>query len=96
MPPEPFWKKFDFIVIDEFHSLIADATFSDTAFVMKCFIDKIYADYIKEQKADEIKPKMIFMSGAPQTTEKLIKNFEYHTHELFKNLREFCNNYARL
>lgn len=87
LAPEPFWKKFDFIVIDEFHSLIADATFSDTAFIMKCFIDKIYSDCIKGQKADEIKPKMIFMSGTPQTTEKLIADFEYTKHDLFKKAK---------
>ena len=87
LAPEPFWKKFDFIVIDEFHSLIADATFSDTAFIMKCFVDKIYNDCIKGKKADEIKPKMIFMSGTPQTTEKLIADFEYHTHDLFKKAK---------
>ena len=87
LAPEPFWKKFDFIVIDEFHSLIADATFSDTAFIMKCFIDKIYDDCIKGQKADEIKPKMIFMSGTPRTTEKLIADFEYAKHDLFKKAK---------
>lgn len=61
----PFWRKFDFIVIDEFHSLIADATFSDTAFMMKCFIDKVYTDCIKDKTADEIKTRMIFMTGHP-------------------------------
>ena len=85
--PEPFWKKFDFVVVDEFHSLIADATFSDTAFIMKCFIDKVYADCIKGKKADEIKPKMIFMSGTPQTTKKLIADFEYTEHNLFKKAK---------
>ena len=87
LAPEPFWKKFDFIVIDEFHSLIADATFSDTAFIMKCFVDKIYTDCIKGKKADEIKPKMIFMSGTPRTTEKLIADFEYTKHDLFKKAK---------
>ena len=87
LAPEPFWKKFDFIVIDEFHSLIADATFSDTAFIMKCFVDKIYTDCIKGKKADEIKPKMIFMSGTPHTTEKLIADFEYTKHDLFKEAK---------
>ena len=38
----PFWYSFDYIIIDEFHSLIDDATFSESAFIMKCFIDKIY------------------------------------------------------
>lgn len=87
LAPEPFWKKFDFVVIDEFHSLIADATFSDTAFIMKCFIDKIYADCIKGQKADEIKPKMIFMSGTPHTTEKLIADFEYKKYDLLNKAK---------
>jgi hypothetical protein len=85
--PDPFWKKFDFVVVDEFHSLIADATFSDTAFIMKCFIDKVYADCIKGKKAGEIKPKMIFMSGTPQTTKKLIADFEYTEHNLFKKAK---------
>lgn len=87
LAPEPFWKKFDFVVVDEFHSLIADATFSETAFIMKCFIDKIYEDCIKGRAIKDIKPKLIFMSGTPRTTKKLLENFEYKAYDLFNDAK---------
>lgn len=83
LAPEPFWKKFDFVIIDEFHSLVADATFSDTAFIMKCFVDKVYEDCIKGKQIEDIKPKMIFMSGTPNTTKNLLAKFSYKEFDLF-------------
>ncbi len=79
-----FWNRFEYIIIDEFHSLVTDATFSDTAYIMKCFIDKVYDDCIKGKPTDKIKPKLIFMSGTPYTTKKLISNFEYTEHNLLE------------
>lgn len=83
----PFWKKFDFIVIDEFHSLISDATFSDTAFIMKCFLDKVYADCIEGRDIRDIKTRMIFMSGTPHTSKALIKDYPYKEHDLFSKAK---------
>lgn len=85
--PKPFWSKFDFIVVDEFHSLISDATFSDTAFIMKCFIDKVYDDCIRGKKIEDIKTKMIFMSATPYSTENLISGFEYTKYDLLKKAK---------
>ena len=70
-----FWEEFDYIVFDEFHSIITDATFSANAPAMKQFLDMLYERYIKDKPADQVKPKLVFMSATPEPAEKLLTGY---------------------
>lgn len=68
------WKYFDIIVLDEAHSLVSDATFSDSPFHVKAFL--------KWVQLHEKKCKLIFMTGTPDSiaglfSEKLQNSNQY-------------------
>ena len=52
------WRYFDFVILDEAHSLVSDATFSDSPFHVKSFFKGIYES--------NSKCKTIFMTGTPE------------------------------
>lgn len=60
-PKTHLWKYFDFVVIDEVHSLTTDATFTDSSFHVKAFLEKA----LRETKNLDW-PKIVFMTGTPQ------------------------------
>lgn len=72
---DPFWMKFDYIVVDEFHSLVTDATFASSSFIVKRFLDEIYETCIEGRAIDEIKTKLLFMSATPEPAQKLIEKY---------------------
>ena len=69
------WRYFDFIILDEAHSLVSDATFSDSPFHVHKFLKHV-------QKNSE-NCKLIFMTGTPEPiasffSEKLQNSSEYN------------------
>ena len=69
------WKYFDFIILDEAHSLVSDATFSDSPFHVHKFL-KFFQNNAK-------KCKLVFMTGTPEPIahffpEKLQNSAQYN------------------
>ena len=60
-----FWNDFDYVVIDEFHSLVTDASFAESSFYLTAMIKFILTL--------SNKPKIILMSGTPEPAESLIQ-----------------------
>ena len=78
------WKYFDLIILDEAHSLIADATFSDSPFHVKSFFTAVY------NRAEN--SKLIFMTGTNESIQNLFKkeikeSQEYNFIDLYKQSR---------
>ena len=57
------WKYFDVVVIDEAHSLAADATFSDAPFYTMTFVTQVYR---------ESQCKIVLMTGTPDQLDKML------------------------
>lgn len=69
------WRYFDFIILDEAHSLVSDATFSDSPFHVHKFLK-----FVQESAKD---CKLVFMTGTPEPiesffSEKLQNSSEYN------------------
>lgn len=73
-----FWEDFDFIIIDEFHSLIADSTYAESAFIVASVADEIYRTCIYGKSAKELKTRLIFMSATPEPAVGMIKKYNPH------------------
>jgi hypothetical protein len=41
-----FWEQFEYIIFDEFHSIVMDATFTENCHLIKFFLDYFYDKYI--------------------------------------------------
>ena len=52
------WRYFDFIILDEAHSLVSDATFSDSPFHVHKFLKFV------QENAENC--KLVFMTGTPE------------------------------
>ena len=63
-----FWKNFDYVVIDEFHSLVTDANYAKDIALIYFWLKFILS--LKE------KPKVIFMSGTPEPAQELLKEID--------------------
>lgn len=77
------WRYFDFIILDEAHSLVSDATFSDSPFHVHKFLK-----FVQESAKD---CKLVFMTGTPEPierffSEKLKNSAEYN----YLNLYDQC------
>lgn len=66
-----FWRCFDFIVIDEAHSICGDATFADCTFTVKSLIEAI----LEDQKAKKTSTKIILMTATPEPIEWLVEKW---------------------
>ena len=66
-----FWRHFDFIVIDEAHSICGDSTFADCTFTIKALIEAI----LQDQKAKKTSTKIILMTATPSPIEWLVKKW---------------------
>ena len=67
-----FWRKFDFIVIDEFHSLCADSSFANCTYTVMRLVDKI----IEDKALNNIKTKVILLSATPESVEWLAERWK--------------------
>lgn len=65
-----FWNNFDYIVIDEYHSLVTDTTFADSSFYLTALLN-----FVCNQT---IKPKIILMSATPDSVSFITKKIEAH------------------
>ena len=63
-----FWKHFDYVVIDEVHSLVADSSFA----IDNCYI----VFWLRFMLSLEKKPKVILMTGTPEPIKNLFKEFD--------------------
>lgn len=78
------WKYFDFVILDEAHSLVSDATFSDSPFHVHRFLKAV-------QEQSE-KCKLIFMTGTPEPiasffSERLQNSPEYNYLNLYSQCK---------
>ena len=64
-----FWRHFDFVVVDEFHSISTDAPFATCAITISHLIETILEDY----NSGKCKTKIIMMSATPEPCEWLAK-----------------------
>lgn len=65
-PKTYIWNYFDFIILDEAHSLVTDATFTDAPFhVMK---------FLRHIEDTENRCKLVFMTGTPEPIEWIFSN----------------------
>ena len=69
--------KFDYIVVDEVHSIATDATYADSSFAMRTFIEYV---------ANKGK-RIIVMTGTPEPVEKYFHKKNWSTFDL----RKRCN-----
>ena len=69
---------FDYIVIDEAHSLCADATYADSTFYVNAFLKYVTQNYPEK--------KIILMTGTPEPIAHMLKDYKVF------DLREECVN----
>lgn len=69
-----FWNDFDYIVIDEFHSLVTDVSFAESSFYLTALIN-----FICNQPN---KPKIILMSATPSPARFITTKIEPHILDL--------------
>jgi len=77
------WNYFDFIVLDEAHSMSMDAVFSDAPFYVECFLKKSY-------RANP-NVKVVLMTGTPRPVEWLLPNEEKHDDFINLNFFRACH-----
>lgn len=75
---KPFWEEFDFVVIDEFHSIVTDATFAGSSCIIYYLIEHLYNECIKRNKDKRHKTKIVLMSGTPEPAEPLLEKYNTH------------------
>lgn len=78
------WRYFDFIILDEAHSVVADATFTDSPFHVTFFLR-----WVREH---DQRCKIIFMTGTPDSIEwmfgeKLKEQPTFHSLDLYDQCR---------
>lgn len=76
------WDKFDLILVDEVHSLCADASFADSPFAVERFI---YHTLQKNQNCD-----IVVMSGTPASTDWLFSEEHWGTEFVSIDLYDKC------
>ena len=64
-PKTHLWKFFDFIVVDEAHSLVTDAAFADSVFHVWTFLRHVF-------ECGEPDCRIILMSGTPEPLDELL------------------------
>lgn len=69
---------FDYFVIDEAHSLCADATYADSSFYVNAFLEYVSGNYPEK--------KIILMTGTPEPITCMLKDYKVY------DLREKCIN----
>ena len=74
-PKTHIWNKFDFIILDEAHSLTTDASFADSVFYVFKFLKNAYSQ--------NPNCHIIFMTGTPQPIEWMFRKKSVHRLLLF-------------
>lgn len=78
------WRYFDFIILDEAHSLVADATFSDSPFHVMRFLQYVLKKHVE--------CKIVFMTGTPAPidqlfSEKLLDSPDFNSLDLYQTCK---------
>lgn len=76
------WKYFDFIILDEAHSMAMDATYSDAPFYVESFLKMSY------RKNPDL--KIIFMTGTPEPVDWLMPDENKHDDYVSLNFLQAC------
>lgn len=78
------WQRFDLIVLDEAHSVRADASYQSSPFYVQALVNEAYHRY----RSGESKCKVIIMTGSP----KIISDFSFPNGGNRINKMEECRN----
>ena len=78
------WNRFDLIVVDEVHSVVADASYQSAPFYVQAFINEAYQRY----QSGESNCRVIVMTGSP----KILKNYSLPSNANRINKMDECIN----
>ena len=78
------WNRFDLIVIDEVHSVVADASYQSAPFYVQALVNEVYRRY----QAGETKCRVVIMTGSPN----ILKDYTYPRNTNRLDMREECIN----
>jgi len=67
-----FWERFNFVIVDEFHSLVTDATFAASSYHVRWLIEEINEKNL--ETGAEAKPRIILMSGTPEPASDIVRS----------------------
>lgn len=81
-PATHLWKRFDFIVLDEAHSVLADASYQGAPYYVHRLVNVAYHEYLKGNS----ECKIIVMTGSP----KIISRFHMPSNGNHLDLMEKC------
>lgn len=81
-----FWRDFDFIIVDECHSIATDSTFTESA-VIYDFLFAVYEDCIKDKEVSDIGTRIILMTATPSPIPTLLDNLNAHIIDLSAQTR---------
>lgn len=87
-PRTHIWNKFDFIILDEAHSLTTDASFADSVFYVFKFLKHAYTQ--------NPNCHIIFMTGTPQPIEWMFRKKVVHRLILFSKCKHIDSENAYL
>ena len=76
-----FWSIFDLIVIDEFHSIVTDSSFTESQTILD-FLETVYDNSIKGRKNDDVQTKIVLFSATPQPFESFLEKLNAKTIDL--------------
>lgn len=84
-----FWRAFDFVVVDEFHSIATDAAFTDCATTIYHLIQMILDEY----RRNKCKTKIMLLSATPDPCKWLCDQTQakiYDYRDRIKSLKPSC------
>lgn len=77
-----FWRYFDFVVVDEIHSICTDSAFAQCSYTLKGLIEKI----VEEQKSGKTKTKLLLMTATPQPIEWFVQQINAKVYDFTQAL----------
>jgi hypothetical protein len=78
-----FWRHFDFVVVDEVHSICNDSSYAQCSYTVKCLIEKI----AEEQKRGKTKTKLLLMTATPQTIRWFVEQLDAKVYDYLDVLK---------
>ena len=81
-----FWRAFDYIIVDEFHSIATDSNFTES-FVVYAFLREVYEDCIAKKKNSDIRTRILLFSATPEPIPTLLKDLDAHIIDLSNKTR---------
>lgn len=78
------WNRFDLIVVDEVHSVVADASYQSAPFYVQALVNEVYRRY----QAGETDCRVVIMTGSP----RILKDYSFPSNRNRLNLQSECIN----